>query len=302
MKEFVYKNLNVFKKAAIKFIQNEGLNHGAAIAFYTIFSLPAILLIAIAVGGTFYSKELVQEELMNQVSFLIGTESAEEIGEILKNTTTGRPNWIARIAGISTLIFSATTVFVSLQNSLNIIWQIKPKPKKEVVKFLKDRLLSLAMVVSIGFLLLVSLVIDTVLVLFEKYLERFTSFFNLEILQLINFSVSFVVLTIVFGLIFKVLPDAKIRWKDVRVGAVITTILFSLGKFLIGFYLGNSHLGTAYGAASSTVIILIWIFFSALILLYGAQYTYQYAVEFGKGIKPYKRAVKFQIEEIEKTE
>jgi membrane protein len=202
--------------------------------------------------------------------------------------------------GIATLVFSATTVFISLQTSLNKIWGIKPKPERGIVKYLLDRLLSLAMVISIGFLLLVSLVFDAVLVVFQNSLTKVLAGWALYLVTALNIVVSLGLITVIFAILFKVLPDAKIKWKDVWVGAIVTTVFFALGKYLIGFYLGNSSVNSAYGAAGSLVIILIWVYYSTVIFLFGAELTSVYAEKLGSDITPYHHAVKVQVVEVEK--
>jgi membrane protein len=274
--------------------------YASSIAFYTIFSLPAILIIALAVGSAFYEQEIVQREMINQTAALVGPNTADEIDKILTNATLDATSTFAKVVGLATLAFSATTVFISLQSSLNKIWGIKPKPKRGLIKFLLNRLLSLAMVVSIGFALLVSLVVDAALVIFQNFLSQIMEGVALYILKVLNFSISLCFVTAIFGLLFKVLPDAKIKWKDVWVGAVVTTALFTAGKFLIGYYLGNSSFNSAYGAAGSLVILLLWVYFSTVILLFGAEITSIFAKETGSGIKPYDTAVKVELVELEK--
>lgn len=264
--------------------------------------MPAILIIALSIGAAFYEKNVVQDELINQIGRLIGGESAEEVEQILANAAFDSTSAFAKTAGIVTLIFSATTVFISLQMSLNKIWGIKSKPKRGFVKFILNRLLSLAMVGSVGFLLLVSLVIDAALVVFQDMLSRVLQGMTLDILNALNIFISLAFITVIFGLLFKVLPDAKIKWRDVWVGAVITTALFTIGKYVIGFYLGNSSFNSAYGAAGSVVIILVWVYYSTTIFLFGAELTSVYAEEFGSKIRPYDTAVKVQMVELEKDE
>lgn len=278
------------------------MSYASSIAFYTIFSMPAILIIALSVGSAFYERNVVQDELINQVERLIGTESSKEIEQILANASLDATSTFAKIFGVATLIFSATTVFISLQSSLNKIWGIKPKPKRGILKFILNRLLSLAMVASIGFVLLVSLVIDAALVIFQGVLSKILAGITLYILNIVNIMISLAFITLIFGLIYKVLPDAKIKWKDVWVGAVVTTALFTIGKFLIGFYLGNSSFNSAYGAAGSLVIILVWVYYSTVIFLFGAELTSVYSEESGNKIQPYDTAVKVQVVELEKNE
>ena len=278
------------------------MSDASSIAFYTIFSMPAILIIALSIGSAFYEKNHVQDELLIQVSRLVGRESAKEIELILSNATLDKTNTVAKIAGVITLIFSATTVFISLQSSLNKIWGIKPKPRNGIIKFTMNRLLSLAMVASIGFVLLVSLVIDALLMLFQEMLSHVLEGTTLYILNFINIIISLGFITVVFGLMFKVLPDARIKWRDVWVGSIVTMVLFTTGKFLIGFYLGNSSFNSAYGAAGSLVIILVWIYYSTTIFLFGAELTAVYTEESGSRIEPYSTAVRVRLKEFEESQ
>lgn len=298
--KFLRKAWEILRQTVLNFFQDDSFSYASSIAFYTIFSLPAILIISLSVGATVYERDVVQEELINQISRLIGPGSAAEMEKILVNAALDSTGTIARIVGIATLIFSATTVFVSLQTSLNKIWGIKPKPQRGFVKYLLDRLLSLAMVISIGFLLLVSLIIDTLLVVLQTTLSRILEGWTLYIVTLTNILISLGLITVIFAMLFKVLPDAKIKWRDVWVGAIVTTLLFTIGKFLIGFYLGSSSVNSAYGAAGSLVIILIWVYYSTVIFLFGAELTSVYAEKTGSEILPYHHAVKFQLVEVEK--
>ena len=302
MKRFFSMTWAIVKKTFVNFYNDDSMSYASSIAFYTIFSMPAILIIALSIGTTFYERNVVQEELINQVEQLIGMNSEKEITEIISNARFDSESAFAKTVGIITLIFSATTVFASLQTSLNKIWGFKPKPGRDIVKFIVNRLLSLAMVAVMGFLLLVSLVLDAALAIFQGILSKVMEGFTLHILNGINMMISFTIITVIFGLIFKVLPDADVKWRDVWVGAIVTTILFTIGKFLIGFYLGNSSFGSAYGAAGSLVIILLWIYYSTIIVLFGAELTSVYTEEIGDRIKPSETAVKVQHVEIEKDE
>lgn len=288
------------KETVKDFVEDDSFSYASSIAFSTIFSLPAILIIALAIGSTFYERNIVQEELINQVGRLVGADTAKEIENILLQAAVDSTGWWAKTVGIVTLFVSATTVFMSLQSSLNKIWGIKPKPQRGWLKYIINRLVSLAMVISFGFVLLVSLVIDTVLVVFQEMLSRIMEGFTLYLVTALNLVISLGFVTVIFGLLFKVLPDARIRWRDVWVGAFITTLLFTAGKYLIGFYLGNSTFNSAYGAAGSFVIILLWVYYSTVIFLFGAEFTSVYAKLRGAAIQPYSNAVKVQIVEVEK--
>jgi membrane protein len=280
------------------FIKDDPFNYAAVIAFYTIFSLPGVLIVSVVVASSIYERDVVTGGIMNQITYMIGPDSAAEVEKILANARATGASTMARVIGIGTLLFSATTVFISLQTSINHIWSIRPKPKRGIIKFLMDRLMSFAMVVSIGFLLLVSLLLDTLLALLGDSISRLIGI-DIFIAGLLNILLSGLIIAIIFGLLFKVLPDAVIKWKDVIVGAIMTAILFIIGKYLIGFYLGNSSVGSAYGAAGSLVLLLVWIYYSSILFLFGAEFTFVYSRESGKKIQPTKEAVRIRIVEIE---
>jgi membrane protein len=300
MKSSVQSTWRILKETVKDFFDDDSFSYASSIAFSTIFSLPAILIIALAVGSTFYEKNIVQEELVNQVGRLVGQDTSKEVEAIIARAAFDSTGWWAKTVGIITLAISATTVFMSLQNSLNKIWGIKPKPARGWLKYIVNRLLSLAMVISFAFVLLVSLVVDTILVVFQGFLARIMEGITLYLVTALNLLISLGIITVIFGLLFKVLPDAKISWRHVWVGALITTLLFTLGKYLIGFYLGNSSFNSAYGAAGSLVIILLWVYYSTVIFLFGAELTAVYAKFKGAAIQPYSNAVKVQLIEVEK--
>jgi membrane protein len=301
MRRFVVSSWDILKETFKGFFDDDSFSYASSIAFSTIFSLPAILIIALAIGSAFYERNVVQEELINQVGRLVGHETAHEVENILAQAAFDNTSWWAKTVGVVTLIISATTVFMSLQTSLNKIWGIKPKPQRGWVKYIINRLLSLAMVISFGFVLLVSLVVDTVLVVFQDMLSRVMEGITLYLVTMLNLVISLGFVTVIFGLLFKVLPDAKIRWKHVWVGSLVTTLLFTIGKYLIGFYLGNSDFNSAYGAAGSLVVILLWVYYSTVIFLFGAELTSVYAKYSGAAIQPYSNAVKVQLIEVEKS-
>jgi membrane protein len=301
VKRFVVSAWTVLRKTVSNFLDEDSFSYASSIAFSTIFSLPAILIIALGIAATFYERNVVQEELIRQVGWLIGPASAREIENIIANASLDSTGTFAKIIGVLTLAVSATAIFLSLQTSLNKIWGIKPKPQRGWLKWIINRLISLAMVISLGFVFLVSLLVDTVLVVFQDLIARFMKDVTLYVVTAVNIIISLAFIAFIFGMIFKVLPDAMIRWRDVWVGAIITAILFTGGKYLIGLYLGNSSFNSAYGAAGSLVIILVWVYYSTLILLFGAELTSVYAKEMGSEIQPYSNAVKIQIVEVEKS-
>jgi Predicted membrane protein len=288
------------EKALKKFAGDDPMSHSSIIAFYTIFSLPAVLIIIIRIAGLAFGEEAVTGELYNQIKGLIGPKSAEQIQDIIRHTSQSEKGALATTIGIATLVFSATTVFISVQNALNAVWGVKAKPEKGWLKFIVNRILSFAMVVSFGFLLLVSLSVEALLTIFNEVLKALLADYAAYLLQGISIVVSLAVNLLLFGLIFKVLPDAKIRWGDMWAGAFITTVLFAVGKYLIGFYLGNSDVASAYGAAGSFVLLLLWVYYSSIILILGAEFTQVIAQQRGRGIQPAEHAVKVIIKEIEK--
>lgn len=269
--------LLLFKNTVIEWQEDKAPLWAAGIAFYTIFSLAPLLIIAITIAGAVFGQEVAENELVGQIQGLIGKEGAEAVQALIKNAQQpGSGGTIATVFGIVTLLFGASGIFGQLQEALNAIWDVKPKGGLNIKYFLQNRLLSFAMVLVIGFLLLVSLIISTVLAGVANFFGHLFPGWII-FLQILNFIVSFSVTAFLFALIYKVLPDIKIAWSNLWIGAIFTAILFTIGKFLIGLYLGNSGISSSYGAASSFVVVLIWVFFSAQILLFGAEFTQVYA-------------------------
>ena len=218
---------------------------------------------------------------------------------MIKKASLSGKSTTAAIIGIVTLIVGATTVFAQIQDSINSIWGLKPKPKKGWLKFLKNRVLSFSVIIGLGFLLLVSLSISALIDAFSDTLKAYIPEITVVILYIANVIITLAITTLIFGAIFKVLPDAKIKWKDVLVGAVVTSILFMLGKFAISFYIGKSNVGSTYGAAGSLVILLLWVYFSSTILYFGAEFTKAFAVKYGSKIHPDHYAVTTKTVEVE---
>ncbi len=284
------KYWKIFKKTLSEYGVQDAMNYSSSIAFYLIFSLPAILIITIYIAGSVYEDQVVRDSLLEQFNNFFGQQSAEAIDKILRNVNEASDSVINRIIGFLTLIISATTVFVSLQDGINKVWGIVAKPDSNLYRVFKNRLLSLAMAVSVGFLLLVSLVIEASLNFFDSKVIEVFSESEFYIANTISFSFSVIVTTSVFACLFKIIPDADVKWKNVWMGALITTVLFGIGKYMIGFYLGVSSFGSVYGAAGSLVILLTWIFYSSMIVLFGAQYTAVYSEELQGGIKTSENA------------
>ena len=298
---------NFFKNAWLlatetfkKFQENDPVVYAAAIAFFTVFSLPSMLIVIVKGIGSFVSKDELQQNIALQIEGLIGPASAEEIVKIIENRAVGDDNFFVNAIGIFFILFSATVIFVFLQKALNSIWSVKPKPKKGLVKFAMDRLLSFSIIIILGFLMLVSLALEALLSFSKGFLQNLFSSYTVHVMDVANYLISLVVISGIFALIFKFLPDAKIRWKDVLVGALVTGLLFTLGKFLIGVLLSNTNITSTYGAAGSLAGILVWVFYSSIILLVGAMFTRVYAANIGIEISPKKHSVRIETREIEK--
>jgi membrane protein len=291
----------ILKQSFTDFIGNKVFKLSAALAFYTVFSLPAMLIIVISVSGVFYGREAIEGTLYHQIATFVGTEAALQIQQTIRAAALSTSSYFATVVGIITLVFGATSVFGEIQDSINYIWKLKAKPRKGrgFLKMLINRLLSFSIVVSLGFLLLVSLLING---LMDALITRLTQMFpDLTVVVVYSFNVllTFGITSLLFGMIFKVLPDAHIAWKHVRAGAFTTAILFMLGKFLIGYYLGHSKLSSSYGTAGSVIVMLLWVYYSAMILYFGAVFTHVFAAHSGTRIYPNSYAVWVQEIEVE---
>lgn len=263
----------------------------AALSYYTVFSVAPLLVIAIAVAGAIFGADAAQGRIVQELKSLVGYDGAQLIQTAIRKTNQTGGGMIATIISVVTLGIAATAAFIELQDSLNIIWKVKPKPAGAFLKeFLKSRITSFALVVAMGFLLLVSLLVSAGLSALEDYLGSILSIAPV-VLQVANLLISLGVVYVLFVLLFKVLPDVKNSWRDVWIGALVTTILFVAGKFLIGLYLGRGSIGSTYGAAGSMAILLVWVYYSAQILFLGAEFTYVYSTKFGTGAKPSEHAV-----------
>jgi membrane protein len=271
------------KVAAAGWWNDRAMSLGAAIAFFTVFSLAPILLAAIAVAGLAFGREAAQGAVVGELSGLTGEDSAKAIEAMIASASNVGSGIIGMTVGIATFLFVATGAIVELQDDLNIIWKAPPPASYGVMDFIRTRLPSLTLVTGIGFLLLVSLVIDAALTSLRSYLEAAFSGAAV-ILWILNSTVSFAVATFLFAMIFKVLPAVALTWRDVATGAIITAVLFTAGKVVIGLYLGNSTIASSFGAAASLITILLWIYYSSLILLFGAEFTKAFAESRGSRV------------------
>jgi membrane protein len=281
----------VLRQAFSEFSDDHGMKFSAALSYYTIFSLGPVLIIVMSLAGIFFGKEAVQGQIYYQINGLVGNQAALQIQEIIQNIEKSHQSTVGAVIGLIILLFGATGVFTEIQDSINYIWSVKAKPRRGWLKLILNRLLSFSLIVSLGFLLMVSLAVHAIVdIVFEK-LTRIFDDATVYLFFIVNYLILFCVICVLFAIIFKVLPDAHIRWRDSFIGAAFTTVLFLVGKFLIGFYLGTSEVGVTYGAAASIVIILLWVYYTSIILYFGAEFTKVYTLNFGKGITPDDTAV-----------
>ncbi|OKH26176.1 ribonuclease BN [Hydrococcus rivularis NIES-593] len=261
----------------------------AALAYYTVFSIAPLLIIAIAIAGSIFGREAARGEIFTQLQELLGSKGAQVIQSAIDNANQPDLKSFASLISVAILLLGASGVFAALQDSLNQIWNVKPKPEQGILPIVRKRLLSFAMVLAIGFLLLLSLIVSAALAALSHFGPSFLLGFDF-LWQILNFLISFGFVSFLFALIYKYLPDVKITWRDVSVGAIITALLFTIGKHLLGLYLGNSSFGSTYGAAGSLVVFLVWVYYSSQILLFGAEFTQVYARRYGSQIRPNRHA------------
>jgi membrane protein len=287
----VRRVLTLLKNTTIAFLDDNAFKLSASLSYYTIFALGPLLIIVISLSAIVYGRDVVEGRLYEQLSGLIGGDAALQIQNILSNAQHTHATTLGAVIGFVILFIGATGVFTEIQGSINFIWSVRAKPKKSWLRYLLNRLLSFSLVVGLGFVLLVSLIINALLNLLSETLTKKFPHFPVGLFNLTNSLIILTVITCLFAVIYKVLPDAIISWKDAWIGSIFTAMLFLLGKFLIGYYLGKSNLGVTYGAAASVVILLAWVYYSSVILYFGAEFTKIYALHSGEGIKPKQTAV-----------
>lgn len=299
-KKVTFKGIwEVLKASFTGFIDHKVTKLSGSLAYYTVFSMAPLLVVIISLCGIFLGKEAAEGQIYAQLDGFMGKDTALQLQQIIKNAAISGKGKLAFIIGIVTLLVGATTVFSDIQDSINMIWGLKPKPKRGWLKMLQNRFLSFSVIVSLGFLLLVSLAITAILDGFSGRLRAQYADVSVVLFYIVNQLVTLTVVSAIFAVIFKVLPDAIIRWKDVISGSVVTALLFMLGKFAISVYIGQSNVGSTYGAAGSLVILLLWTYYSSIILYFGAEFTKAYAVAYGAEILPSHYAVTTKEVEIE---
>lgn len=281
----------LLKESAKGFSKDKVPKLSGSLAYTTVFSMAPLLVVIISLCSIFFGQDAVTGKIYGQLEGFLGHDTAIQIQEIIKRASLSGKGSVAVIIGVVTLLVGATAVFGEIQDSINIIWGLKPKPKRSWVKFLQNRFLSFSVIASLGFLLLVSLSFSALIDGFNDWLNNKYPESAIVFFYVLNQLLTLFFTTLIFAVIFRVLPDAKIRWKDVFAGALTTAILFMLGKFLISLYISKSSAGSTYGPAAALIVLLLWVYFSSIILYFGAEFTKAYAVKFGAAIHPNDYAV-----------
>jgi membrane protein len=283
------------------FFEDKGLKLSASLAYTTIFSLGPMLLLIMSLASIFFGQDAIEGKIFSQVNGLLGAEAAKQIQDIIKNIHISGKTHFALTISIITLLVGSTSLFVEIQDSLNMIWRVKAKPKRGWLNFLKNRLLSASLIISLGFLLVVSLIVSGTVLALSESLTKYLSDISVLLITIINFILTFLITTFIFGIVFKVLPDAKIKWKNVKAGAIFTALFFMGGRYLIGLYIEKAATGSTYGAAGAIIIILVWVYFTSAILYMGAEFTQVYSEAMGTPIQPSEYAVHVEEKEHEKN-
>lgn len=293
------KILFLLKGSVAGFVDDKVMKLSAALAYYTIFSMGPMLMTIIMLCSVFLGKEAIEGTIEEQISSYVGDTAAAQIEEIIGNAAVSGNSTLAMILGVGMLVFGATGVFVEIQDSINFIWGLRARPAKGWLKLLLNRLLSFSLVIGLGFVLMVSMLLESVIGFFNEKLLDFFPEAAIVGASLINTGLNFLITATLFAIIFKVLPDARIKWKDVAVGACFTALLFLLGKLAIGFYMSQVDMSSSYGVAGSLVVVLLWVYYSAVILYFGAEFTLVYAQEYGQHILPDSYAVWIERVEVQ---
>ncbi|MDF2456172.1 MAG: YihY/virulence factor BrkB family protein [Cytophagaceae bacterium] len=282
---------HLLKETFNKWKEREPFNNSNIIAYYTIFSLPGLLVIVINLAGYFFGKEAVTHQITGQIGGIIGGDTAKAIQDIIAKTSQNRGLTISSIIGFAVLLFGATGVFYQVQQILNKIWEVKAKPKQKFLKLIRDRIFSFGLILVIAFLLLVSLVLSAGLTALSDWVSIHVSEYLMVVFRVMDIVISISVITLLFASIYKFLPDVQIAWKDVWGGAFLTSVLFVIAKFALGLYFGNSNPASTYGAAGSIILIMLWVSYAGLILLFGAEFTKVSASQKGKKMAPVEGAM-----------
>ena len=276
----------LFKTTFKEWNEKDPFRQSAVIAYYAIFSIPGLLVLIITIAGYFFGKDTVNQDILRQVSSTLGSETALQIKDILEKSHQSKSTVWGSIIGIVILLIGATGVFVELQKTLNLIWNVKVKKQNGIILYLKSRMFSFGLILAIAFLLIISLVISTALAAMSDWVKVDTSAFMITVFNILNLIISLAVISLLFAMIFKILPDAKIEWKHVWLGSLVTGLLFTIGKTALAYYFGQAEPASIYGAAGSVILILLWVSYSSMILFFGAEFTAAYAKMYSGTIAP----------------
>lgn len=302
IKKNYFKNIwSITKATFVEWNKTDPFRQSATVSYYAVFSMPALLVIVIACAGLAFGREAVQGQISSQISAALGSETSKQVEEIIAKASETKSSIWATIISIITLILGCTGVFQQLQISLNQIWGVKVSAQKKWLKSLKDQLFSFGIVITIAFLMLVSLLVSAILNGFSNWIKVHLPDFMLVVFQLLNFVLSFGIISLLFAIMFKVLPDVKVRWRSVWIGAFATTLLFLLGKYGLGLYFGKANPGSTYGAAGSIILIMLWVSYSSMLVLLGAEFTKQYMLFHDEKIIPKPSATLITPEQTEKS-
>jgi membrane protein len=296
-KKTIKSFLKIVGSASKRWWGKDPFMQSAVIAYYAIFAMPGLLVIVISIGTLFFKRDVITGQLYTQISSIMGVETARQVQDMIISVSQTNKSMLATIIGLITVLLGATGVFVELQKALNVIWGVKAKPRRAIIMLIRTRLFSFGLILSIGFLLLISLTITTIIAVMGDWVLNHWPNIVLIIFYVLNFIISFGIVMLLFALLYKILPDAKIQWKHIWLGSILAAFLFILGKTAIGFYLSKSNPGSAYGAAGSIVLILLWVSYSSMIFFYGAEITRAYADHFTGKVSATEVALKIQDKE-----
>jgi membrane protein len=296
-KKTIKSFLKIAGSAYKRWWAKDPFRQSAVIAYYAIFSMPGLLIIVISIGTLFFKRDVITGQLYTQISSIMGVETARQVQDMIISISQTDKSVLATIIGLITVLLGATGVFVQLQKALNVIWEVKAKPRRAIFTIIRTRLFSFGLILSIGFLLLISLTITTIIAIMGDWVMNHWPNLVLIIFYILNFIISFGAVMLLFALLFKILPDAKIQWKHIWLGSIIAAFLFILGKTAIGLYLSKTNPGSAYGAAGSIALILLWVSYSSMIFFYGAEFTRAYADHFTGKVSATEIAVKITHKE-----
>ena len=278
------------KQTFKEWTDSDATRASASLAYYAIFSIPGLLIIIIWIAGNFFGEEAIRGEITNQFGSMMGADVAKSIEELITSALIDKQNIFMKVVGVFSLVFGATTIFFQLQKALNDLWDVQPAPKKAIVKFLLDRANSLGMILVIGFLLMITMVLSSAISLLNNFITFRLGLETYILMEIVNYVIGFILVVAVFAFMFKVLPDVEISWKSVWVGALLTAVLFPIGKMLLSVYFGELKPTSAFGKAGTIILIMMWINYSCMLIFFGAEFTKVYSIKKGYKIVPSRHA------------